>query len=146
VAGDHIQANAALYLPVAEVDLRDVFPGAQLAGGLFARGSAFRVPFKDGSVRFNIMPAAQVARHLAEFVAYIESLEESEAAKETAARAVEATKTVLGLQTDLEFEGNEELGDLLEKINEHYQGCVFMFDSVLHGGEVLVGPLKEAAT
>jgi hypothetical protein len=83
---------------------------------------------------------------LAEFVSYIESLEESEAAKETAARAVEATKTVLGLQTDLEFEGNEELGDLLEKINEHYQGCVFMFDSVLHGGEVLVGPLKEAAT
>jgi hypothetical protein len=104
-----MQATASLYLPVAEVDLRDVFPGAQLAGGLFARGSAFRVPFKDGSVRFNIMPAAQVARHLAQFVAYIESLEESEAAKETAARAVEATKTVLGLQTDLEFEGNEEL-------------------------------------
>jgi hypothetical protein len=69
------------------------------------------------------MPAAQVARHLAEFVSYIESLEESEAAKETAARAVEATKTVLGLQTDLEFEGNEELGDLLEKINDHYQGA-----------------------
>jgi hypothetical protein len=54
---------------------------------------------------------------------------------------------VLALQTDLEFEGNEELGDLLEKINDHYKGCIFMFDSVvLYGGEVLVGPLKEAAT
>jgi hypothetical protein len=141
-----MQANAALYLPVATIDLKDVFPDAQPAGGLFRRNSAFRVPFKEGSVRFNIMPTDQVVQHLIQFAAYIESLEESETAKDAATRAIKATKTILGLHTDLEFEGNEELGDLLEKINDHYQGCIFMFDSVvLHGGEVLIGPLKDVA-
>jgi hypothetical protein len=142
-----MQANAALYLPVEEVDLSDVFPDAQPAGGLFRRKSAFKVPFKNTYVRFNVMPNADVPEHLRQFVAYIESLEDIPADKEVAKGAIAKARTVLGLQTELDFEGNEELGDLLEQINEHYKGCVFMFDSVvLHGGEVLVGPLKEAAT
>jgi hypothetical protein len=142
-----MHANAALYLPVSEIDLRDVFPDAQPAGGLFRKGSAFRVPFKGGSVRFNIMPEPQVAAHLASFAGYLESLDESDTAKQAALRAIEATKAVVGLETDLEFEGNEELGDLLERINDRYKGCIFMFDSViLHDGEVLIGPLKKAAT
>jgi hypothetical protein len=137
-------ANASLYLPAGEVDLRDVFPDARPVGGLFRRGSAFRVPFKDDAVHFNIMPRAQVAAHLAQFATYLASLDESETAKQAAMRAIEATKTVVGLETDLEFEENEELGDLLEKIVDQYKGCILMFDSlILHGGEVLVGPLKD---
>jgi hypothetical protein len=54
---------------------------------------------------------------------------------------------VLGLETQLEFEDTDEIGELLEKINDHYRGFIFMFDSiVLHGNQVLVGPLKAAAT
>lgn len=142
-----MRANATLYLPVEQVDLSDVLPGAHPAGGIFRRKSAFAVPFKDTCVRFNVMPSADVSEHLRQFIAYIESLEDSPTDKDAAKAAIARSRTVLGLQTELEFEGNEELGELLERINEHYRGCVFMFDSVvLHGGEVLVGPLKEAAT
>ena len=78
---------------------------------------------------------------------YVASLDEDDASKEAATRAIAATGLVLGLETQLEFEGNDEIGELLEKINDHYKGFIFMFDSlVLHGNEVLVGPLKAAAT
>jgi hypothetical protein len=140
-----MQANAALYLPAERVDLADVFPGTRAAGGIFSRNMAFEVPFKDTYVRFNVMPARDVAEHLRQFVAYVESLEDAAADKEAAKDAITKARTVLGLQTELEFEGNEELGNLLEQINDRYKGCLFMFDSVvLHGGDVLVGPLKSA--
>jgi hypothetical protein len=54
---------------------------------------------------------------------------------------------VLERETDIEFECDEEIGDLLVKIAWRYKGCIFIFDSVVsHDGEALVGPLKEAAT
>lgn len=92
------------------------------------------------------MPKADVPEHLRRVAAYVESLDDNQADKDAARRAIETARTVLGLQTDLEFEGNEELGDMLERINEHYKGYVFMFDSVVrYDGEVLVGPLKDTA-
>jgi hypothetical protein len=70
-------ANAALYLPIESVDLADVFPDAKPAGGFFDSKSAFRVPFKDTSVRFNVMPRADVPEHLEQLVAYIDSLQDT---------------------------------------------------------------------
>jgi hypothetical protein len=146
-ARHHMQANAAIYLPSDRVDLRDVFPEAMLAGGLFRKKSAFRIPFKKHTVLFNVMPVGQVETHISQFLGYIDSLDESEEARDTTRRVVRSARTVLGLETGVEFEGNEELGDILVKIAEHYKGFLFIFDSVvLHDGEVLVGPLKEAAT
>jgi GNAT superfamily N-acetyltransferase len=137
-------ANAGLYLPIEGVDLADVFPNATSAGSFSDRKSAFRVPFKDTSVKFNVMPRAAVAEHLEQFVAYIESLQDSLAAKEAAKAALRNARTVLGLQTELEFEEDEDLMDLLDRILNHYKGCMFIFDSVvLHDGTVLVGPLKD---
>jgi len=96
-----MQANAALYLPVEEVDLSEVFPGARPAGGIFRRKSAFSVPFKDTYVRFNIMPSADVPGHLEQFAAYVESLGDSpsdkEAAKVAIARSAVARGTALAL-------------------------------------------------
>jgi hypothetical protein len=140
-------ANAALYLPVDDVELADIIPNAKRTGGFLWRGTAFQVPIKGGMVRFNVMPRDEVSQHLAQFSAYVTSLDEDDASKEAATRAIAATGLVLGLETQLEFEGNDEIGELLEKINDHYKGFIFMFDSlVLHGNEVLVGPLKAAAT
>jgi hypothetical protein len=140
-------ANAALYLPVDDVELADVIPNATRTGGFLWQGTAFKVPIKGGTVRFNVMPKVDVPQHLAQFSAYIASLDENDASKQAAARAIGATTTVLGLETQLEFEDTEEIGELLEKINDHYRGFIFMFDSiVLHGNEILVGPLKAAAT
>ena len=146
-----MQANAALYLPAERVDLADVFPGARAAGGSFSPKMAFDVPFKDTYVRFNVMPARDVAEHLRQFVAYVESLEDAPADKEAAKDAIAKARTVLGVQTELEFEGNEELGDLLEQINDRYKGCLFLFDSVvLHEGTCLPGrsnlPLNKPST
>ncbi len=140
-------ANAALYLPVDDVELSDIIPNAQRTGGFLWWGTAFQVPIKGGIVRFNVMPKGEVSQHLAQFSTYVASLDENDASKEAATRAIAATGLVLGLETQLEFEGNDEIGELLEKINDHYKGFIFMFDSlVLHGNEVLVGPLKAAAT
>jgi len=140
-------ANAALYLPVDDVELADIIPNAKRTGSFLRRGTAFHVPIKGGTVRFNVMPRDEVSQHLAQFAAYVTSLDEDDASKEAATRAIAATGLVLGLETQLEFEGNDEIGELLEKINDHYKGFIFMFDSlVLHGNEVLVGPLKAAAT
>lgn len=139
-------ANAALYLPIEGVDLADVFPDAKPAGSFFDRKSAFRVPFKNTSIKFNVMPGEAVAEHLDQLAAYIDSLPDSPADKESAKAAVAGTRTVLGLQTELEFEGNDgdDLVDLLDKLLGHYKGCIFWFDSVvLHDGTVLVGPLKD---
>ncbi|HLA71013.1 MAG TPA: hypothetical protein VK624_05845 [Steroidobacteraceae bacterium] len=140
-------ANAALYLPVDDVELTDVIPNATRTGGFLWRATAFQVPIKGGTVQFNVMPKAEVPQHLAQFSAYVESLDEDDASRQAATQAIAATGSVLGLETQLEFEGNDEIGELLESINDHYKGFIFMFDSlVLHGNEVLVGPLKAAAT
>jgi GNAT superfamily N-acetyltransferase len=137
-------ANAALYLPIEGVDLADVFADAKPARGFFDSKSAFRVPFNDTSVKFNVMPRETVAEHLEQFVAYIDSLQDSPADKEAAKAALRGARTVLGLQTELEFEGNEDLLDMLDRILSHYKGCMFIFDSVvLDDGTVLVGPLKD---
>jgi hypothetical protein len=120
------------------------FPMRREPAGTLWRRTAFQVPIKGGAVRFNVMPKVDVPQHLAQFAAYVASLDEDEASKQAATRAIAATVSVLGLETQLEFEDNEEISELLEKINDHYKGFIFMFDSiVLHGNEVLVGPLKQ---
>ena len=140
-------ANAALYLPVDDVELADIIPSVKRTGGFLWRGTAFQVPIKGGMIRFNVMPRDELSHHLGQLSAYVASLDEDDASKEAATVAIAATGTVLGLETQLEFEGNGEISELLEKINDHYKGFIFMFDSlVLHGNEVLVGPLKAAAT
>jgi hypothetical protein len=73
--------------------------------------------------------------------------DESQEARNAASCVIEATKAVLGRETDIEFECDEEIGDLLVKIAGRYKGCMFIFDSVVsQDGEALVGLLKEAAT
>ena len=140
-------ANAGLYLPADDVELGDIIPNAIRTDGFLWRSTAFQVPIKGGTLRFNVMPKVDVPQHLAQLSAYIASLEDDDASKQTAARAIAATTSVLGLETQLEFEDSHEIGELLEKINDHYKGFIFMFDSlVLHGNEVLVGPLKAAVT
>lgn len=140
-------ANAALYLPVADVELAEIVPNAKRTGGFLWRRTAFLVPINGGIVRFNIMPRSEVPQHLAQFSAYVASLDEDDASKESAKRAIVATRSVLGLETQLDFEGNDEIGELLEKINDHYKGFILMFDSlVLHGNEVLIGPLRSHST
>lgn len=133
-----MRLNLCLYLPQVNADVRTVFPEARRLEGSFA------IPFRSATLKLNSMPETDLGEHLSGFLAYIESLAEPKEAKAEAAGIVRSTKTVLGLVTDLELRGNEDVPAFLGAILERFGGCMFAYDSVIRSdGEILVGPLKD---
>jgi hypothetical protein len=137
-------ANAALYLPKDAIDLTQVFETARAHKRLFGRVTHYDVTFGADVVRFNVMPAAEVAGHVSGLLRYVESLDQDATRKRDACFALQHTKTVLGLVTAREFEDNHAIWQALFRIADAYDGFVFAHGSVLlPSGAVLVGPLLE---
>jgi hypothetical protein len=137
-------ANAAIYLPVLQVNLGEIFESAKIRKPLFKKSTYFQVNVAADVIRLNVMPTEQITSHLGGFAGYIYSLPDDENRKQEACLAVSKTKTVLGLVTEKEFYENKALYPFLFKIAEAYSGLVFVKNSVIRAdGNVLVGPLYE---
>ena len=136
-------ANASIYLPCDRVDLRKQFDGVATDGGLLRKPTYFEFALGQSNVRFNVMPANEIPRHLAGFIGYIRQLADPATNKADAEKAISLTRTVLGLVTDHEFGDNHAIWAALFKIADAYDGYVFAYDSVqLPSGAVIVGPLR----
>jgi hypothetical protein len=138
-------ANAAIYLPVEEVDLRQVFPQAKTDKSLFRKASYFDVELNGEVVRFNVMPKHEVPGHLNGLRGYLTSLPDEATRKSHAAMYAQQMRTVLGLSAPSEFDENPAVWQSLFQIADRFDGLVFAYNSlVLANGAVLVGPLRES--
>jgi hypothetical protein len=139
-------ANAAIYLPYADIDLADVLAGAVAtrdAAGLVDR---FDVTLGGQLARFNVMPPAEVNRHLTGFTRWVGTLDEPDDRKADARLLISGAKTVLGLVAAGEFQDNPALWQALFRIVDKWDGFVFVYNSImLPNGGVVVGPLRQDA-
>jgi hypothetical protein len=139
-------ANAAIYLPYADIDLGDALEGAVATRDAAGRVTRFDVTVGGEPVRFNVMPAAELSRHLVGFAGYVDSLDEPAARKADARMLIRHTKCALGLVAGCEFEDNPALWESLFRIADKWDGFVFVYDSILlPNGGVVVGPLQDDA-
>jgi len=131
-------ANASLYLPYPDVDLRQVFPEASLLG------ERWEVTLGGERVAFHRMPSEELPRHLAGLSRWIDGLDDDAGRKAGARTALGHTKTALGMVASSEFEDNHALWESLFKIAAAFDGYVFAYDSVLlPSGGVLLGALRQ---
>ena len=139
-------ANAAIYLPYSDFDLRDALEGAVATLDAAGRATRFDVMLGGEPVRFNIMPAAELSRHLAGFGGYVENLDEPDGRKADARLLIRNAKAVLGMVAGGDFEQNPALWQCLFRVADRWDGFVFVYDSVLlPNGGVVVGPLRQDA-
>ncbi len=97
------------------------------------------------AVRFNVMPGADLTRHLQGLRTWLATQDVHPDDRGPMDAVVAQTRTTLGLQTDREFDDNHRIWECLFAVAGHYDGFVFAYDSVLlAGGEVVCGPLREA--
>ncbi|MEM8782204.1 MAG: hypothetical protein AAGE65_05035 [Planctomycetota bacterium] len=136
-------ANAALYLPHDDIDLREVFADGQHHRG--GDSSEYFDCLVDGHpVRFNVMAQSDIPAHLDGFAGYVRSLDEPASRADDAVMLIEHSKTVLGLVAECEFDENHELWQCLFTVTDRWDGFVFAFDSILlPNGAVIVGPLRD---
>lgn len=140
-------ANGAIYIQHDNVDLTKVFGKAKSDKGLFRKPTYFELNLGGDAVLYNIMDSSQITRHIEGFLKYIDSLDQDEKRKRDTSYAISQTKTVLGLETDKEFDENHAIWQSLFKIADAYDGFVFVYDSILlPNGTVLVGSLLEQNT
>ncbi len=140
-------ANAALYLPKDAIDLTHVFETARAHKRLFGRVTHYDVTLGADVVRFNVMPADEVAGHVSGCQRYIDSLDQDATRKRDACAAIGLTRCVLGLVTAREFEDNDAIWQALFRIADAYDGYVFVHGSVLlPSGAVIAGPLLEESS
>jgi len=137
-------ANATIYLPQDKVSLDDLFPQVKSDGGFFFNPTFHEFHLAADLVRLNIMPPAQVKKHLAGLSGYVQSLAGEEHHKSKALALIGRTRTVLGLVTTATFESNPGLHDALTRIAARFSGFLFLSNSiVLPDGRVVVGPLRQ---
>lgn len=136
-------ANAAIYLSQENVDLKEVFPHAVSDGNRARQASYFEVSFEADTVRYNIMPKAELAEHLNGFLGYVGTLSDEAQRLEDAALIISETQLVLGVNADKEFSDNNAIWQSLFQIADAFDGFIFVRDSiVLSTGAILVGPLR----
>ena len=139
-------ANAAVYLPCADIELADALAGAVATRDAAGRVARFDVTIGGQPARFNVMPSAEAGRHLAGFGGWVGTLDEPVGRKADARFLISGAKTVLGLVAAGEFEDNTALWQSLFRVADRWDGFVFVYNSVLlPNGAVVVGPLRQAA-
>jgi hypothetical protein len=137
-------ANAALYLPHAHIDLAPLFPDVVTKYDLNNAPITFSFTLNDDHVRYNVMPRDRMNPHLLGFRNYVKKLAGTDQQKRVAETYIFQTKTVLGLVTAGDFEGNQPLWDSLFQIAVAFAGCIFVLDSILTPtGDVIIGPLAN---
>jgi hypothetical protein len=136
-------ANAAIYLPYADIDLGDALAGAVATRDAAGRVTRFDVTLGGQPALFNVMPAAETQRHLGGFAAWVSTLDEPADRKADARLLISGAKTVLGLVAAGELEDNPALWQALFRIADKWDGFVFVYNSVLlPNGGVVLGPLR----
>jgi hypothetical protein len=136
-------AQAAVYLSHGEVDLATVAPWLRVVSAPTPDAGHFDCLIDGDAVRFNVMPAADVGRHLQGMRGWLATLVPADDLPLLEA-AVMRTRTVLGLKTDREFEDNHRIWECLFAIADRYDGLVFVNSSLLlPGGEVICGPMRD---
>ena len=136
-------ANAAIYLTRESVDLAELFPQAKSNKTWLRAASQFEIVLGTTVVRFNVMPKKEMKDHLMGFVGYVGTLDDEEQRLQDAVSIIPETKLVLGMVCDADFDDNDAIWPSLFQIAEHFDGFVFVYDSIiLSTGAVLVGPLR----
>ncbi|WP_327003129.1 hypothetical protein OHA72_49945 [Dactylosporangium sp. NBC_01737] len=138
-------AQAAVYLPHHDVDLASVAPWLLVLSGPGAEH--FDCLVDGDAVRFNVMPAADLTRHLQGMCGWLATQDVPAEDLPLLEAAVMQTRTALGLETDLEFDDNHRVWECLFAIADRYDGLVFVHSSLLlPGGEAICGPLRDGVT
>ena len=131
-------ANAAIYIPYQNVQFGAVFGDDKIN----EKQGAVDITLTDISVRFNLMSKDGIEEHVNSFINYIQTLDVAPDRIDDAIVAIRQTKSVLGLETDMEFEEYPEIWESLFRIAKHFDGYVFSYDSLmLPSGGVIFGPL-----
>jgi hypothetical protein len=139
-------ANASIYLPYGDIDLGEALAGAIATRDATGRVTRFDVVIGGQPARFNVMPAAEVGRHLAGFAGWVGTLGEPDDRTADARLMISGARTVLGLVAAGEFEDNPALWQSLFRVADKWDGFVFVYNSVLlPNGGVVVGPLRQDA-
>jgi len=134
-------ANAALYLPCEQINLRDIF-GSSVSSQ--KDGECFELLFVNDLTTYNIMPKADIDEHISGFINYLSSLNEEKDRIQDAIEVIKHTKMVLGLFAEKEFDENPKIWGSLFKIADKYNGYVFVYESLLlPNGGVILGSLRE---
>ncbi|CAH0535193.1 hypothetical protein VST7929_02854 [Vibrio stylophorae] len=143
-------ANAAIYLPVDQIDPTHVFDKVTLIPAENAQTAhSYQIDLsKVGSgqtiIQLNVMEKSVMTPHLTSFVNYVAGLDEPEERRLTAAKVIGQTRMVVGLVTAQDFQDDPEIWHALFRLAGHYRGFVFVHDSlVMANGMPLVGPLVE---
>jgi len=135
-------AQAAIYLPMEDADLRKVFPNATTDRSLIRRASYYEVELNGETVRFNVMPKQEIPGHLLGLQSYVQSLPDPEDQKTAVIQAARKVRTVFGLLAQSEFVDNAAIWESLLRIAQRFDGFLFVYSSViLSDSTVAVGPL-----
>ena len=133
-------ANAVLYLPSEQIELRDIFGEAV---SYQEHKECFELIIDNDLITYNVMPKADVAKHITGFINYLSSLNEEKDRIDDAIQAIKHTKTALGLVAEKEFDENPKIWESLFKIADKYNGYVFVYESLLlPNGGVILGSLN----
>ena len=133
-------ANAVLYLPSEQIELRDIFGEA---ASYQEYKECFELIIDSDLITYNVMPKADVGKHIRGFINYLSSLNEEKNRIEDAIQAIKHTKTALGLVAEKEFDENPKIWESLFKIADKYNGYVFVYESLLlPNGGVILGSLN----
>jgi len=131
-------ANASIYIPHENIRLGSVFDDDRSSGS----PGVVDLSIAGQLVRFNLMSKNDVQEHVNKFINYIQSLDMESDRMEDAITAIRQTKSVIGLETVLEFKECPEIWENLFKIAKHFDGYVFSYESLmLPNGGVIFGPL-----
>ncbi|MFO0748236.1 MAG: DUF4272 domain-containing protein [Myxococcota bacterium] len=113
---------------------------ASINGGI---ATQYEIRVYHDKVIFYVMPEADMQRHLAGFSRYVGSLGDDERRVADARKLIGKTTGVLGMVTDVTFDDNPGIWELIFAVIGAFDGFVFTFDSlVLANRTVLVGPLR----
>ena len=137
--------NATLYLTRYPSNLAKILPQGKSDRGLLRRATYVEFVIAGQAIRFNIMRKAGMQKHLADFAGYMKQLRDrgvnTEAEIRSATAILPGITCVLGGVFSRPFEFNSEVTEMLFSFAHHYNGYVFMLDSLFTPGMTTVcGP------
>lgn len=135
--------NCALYFPRAKVNVPEVLEGVAHDGGLFRAPSWFQFETAEAQVRLNVKRDG-MAEHLAGFEGYLRSIGAPTEVEARAVALVRTMKSTMGVVLSNPIEIDSEAFAALMALADHFDGFVFVYDSILlPDGSALIGPLTE---
>jgi|LakMenE18May11ns_1017448.scaffolds.fasta_scaffold9821664_3 hypothetical protein len=142
--------NASLYLTRYPSDLAKVLPHAKSDAGLLRKQTRVDFIIARQAISFTFMPKAEMEEHLRGLAGFMKHLKDQQVNPasqiRTAMEIIPKIKCVLGGQFSRPFEFQSEVTQMLFVVAHHYQGYVFMLNSMFASDMTTVcGPTTISA-